>query len=351
MSNLPQDLKHLVHEQWLRLRVRGAEQRLRERAIRRAIERAVSQANPRIRGLIGYRDRLHDAVAHCLDYCDELARQIPGPVTVNRQTWSQVPLLSAMFGDPERIRWALSSSDCRDYLGRTPLKTDDCYAILLALPVFRKQLGMELSGETIQRDISQTTLSFEHIDVVLCSGDPERVRIKAAQGIMDALVGFAARTIGRQQERIDELAERLRIARIKQKVLSPTTHGLEILRDGGTAHTPQFQIIGRQIKELEKEFAEAHQGLSTLNDYLDRLIALLQQPETLVAARFERVRLDRMNVVRPEREHHGQSTEIEFLRTYSGERAGRIGLMVRFPRNELATEQEWMAQAERHVNT
>jgi hypothetical protein len=350
MSNLPQDLKHLVHEQWLRLRVRGAEQRLRERAIRRAIERAVSQANPRIRGLTGYRDRLHNAIADCLEYAKEIAERIPGPVTVNRQTWLQDRLIRALFGDPNRILWALSSNDCRDYMNRSALKTGDCYGLLMAHPVFRKQLGMDLSGDTIQRDIQQTTLSFDNIDVIMCSSDPQKVRAKATQGIMDALVGFAAKDIGRQQERIDELEERLRIVRIKQKVVSPSTHGLEILRDGGLADTTQYKILGRQIKELEKELAESHQGLSTLNDYLDRLIALLQHPETLVAARFERVRLDRMNVLRPDREDGGQSAEIEFLRAYSGERAGRMALMVRFAREDLVTDQDWIAQAERYVN-
>ncbi|WP_295388323.1 hypothetical protein [uncultured Thiodictyon sp.] len=350
MNSLWQDLGHVVQEHWSRQRVREAERRLRESTIRLAIERAVDQANPRIRGLNGYRNRLHDAVAGCLDYCKELAWRIPGPVTVSRATWSSDPLLRALFSDPSRIRWELASNDCRDYMERTPLTTGDCYAILLAQPVFRKQLGMDLSGETMQRDIAQTTLSFENIDVVRCAESPEAVRAKTAQAIMDALVGFAAQDIGLQEARIAELEDSLRIMRIKKKVLSPATHGLEILRDRGTAHATEHLIIEKQIDELESELAAAHQGLSTLNDYLERLAALLQVPTALIAARPERVRLDRMNVVRPDRKDASNTFDIEFMRAYRGERAGRMVLLVRFARADLITDQERQMQAERYVN-
>lgn len=333
------------------MRVHSARRRLHERTIRRAIERAVDQANPRIRGLNGYRNSLHDPVCGCLDYCNELAWRIPGPVTVSRENWSRDPLLGALFSDPSRIRWDLASSDCRDYMQRTALKTSDCYAILLAQPVFRRQLGMDLSGDTLQRDIAQTTLSFDNIEVVLCAGSPEAVRAKTAQAIMDSLVGFAAQEIGRQEARIAELEEKLRIAKIKQKVLSPATHGLEILRDGGTAHTTEYLIIGRQAQDLERELTEAHQGLSTLNDYLERLAVLLQHPTALIAARPERVRLDRLNVVRPDRKEASNTAEIEFMRAYRGERAGRMVLMIRFARADLITDQERDAELERYVNT
>jgi len=350
MSRLWQDLERFAHEQWARVRMRGARMRLRESAIRRAIERAVDLANPRIRGLNGYRRILYEPMARCLDYSEELARRVPGPVRLNRQTWSDDPLLNSLFGDPSRIRWAVSSTDCRDYMGKTALMTGDCYAILLAAPVFRRQFGMEINGDTLTRDIAQTTLSFDNIEVILAAGNPETVRAKTAQAIMDALVEFAAQEIGRQESRIEELEESLRIVRIKQRVVSPTTRGLEILRDGGGAHTTEYMIIGQQIKELERDLAEAHQGLSTLNDYLDRFATLLRTPQTLIAARPERVRLDRMNVVRQEREEDAQSAEIEYLRAYHGERAGRMVLMVRFARAELVSDQERMIEAERYFS-
>ncbi len=343
-------LARFAREQWARLRVEAARFRLREKAIRRAIERAVDHANPRMRGINGYRQKLYEPMARCLDHAEMLARRIPGPIRLNRESWSQDPLLNALFSDPGRIRWTLASSDCRDYIGKTAFLTGDCYAVLLALPVFRRQFGMELTGETVQRDIAQTTLSFENIEVIMPAGNPETVRAKTSQAIVDALVEFAAQDIRRQESRIEELSESLRITRIREKVLNPTAHGLEILRDGASAHSAESLIIKRQIKELERELAEAHRGLTTLNDYLDRFASLLMSPETLIAARVERVRLDRMNVVRQEHDEDAPSAELEFLRAYHGERAGRMVLMIRFARSEVASDQERILEAERHFS-
>ncbi len=224
-------------------------------------------------------------------------------------------------------------------MGKTALMMGDYYAILMALLVFRRQLGMELSGETLQRDIAQTSLSFDNIEVIMAAGNQETVSAKTVAAIMDALVEFAIQEIGRQQARIEESEDGLRIVRIKQKVVSPLAHGLEILRDH-RAQTTEYLIIGNEIKELERKLADAHQRLSTLNDYLDRFAVLLRTPETLIAARPERICLDRMNVVRQEREEDPQSTQIEYLRAYHGERAGHMVLMVRFARAEFVSNQE-----------
>ncbi len=82
MSRPWQDLTRLVNDQRSRLRVRKARNRLREDAIRHAIEHVVDLANPRIRGLNGYRRLLREPIARCLDYSEELARRVPGPGAV-----------------------------------------------------------------------------------------------------------------------------------------------------------------------------------------------------------------------------------------------------------------------------
>jgi hypothetical protein len=116
MNNLWQDLKRIAGERWSQRQAAAARRRRRERTIHEAIERVIDQVDPRLRGLSGYRRKLQDGVAAALDHSAELARRIPGPVTLNRETWAQDPLLNAMFADPERIRWVLSSPDVCAYL-------------------------------------------------------------------------------------------------------------------------------------------------------------------------------------------------------------------------------------------
>ncbi len=349
MSELWERVGRFVRDWWGSQQTAGADRRRHDEEVERTIERVVDHANPRIRGLPGYRRRLRDAVARSLDYCDELAQRLPGPVRLDRQTWSSDPQVNALFASADRMRWALTSPQVRAYVKETPLETGDCYAVLAAMPQVRSQLGMELLGDAIQRDVKQTTVSFANHEVGLPAGDPEQVRVLTAHAVMDTLVGTAVQDIAAQEERIAGLDERLRMVRIKQKALSPTARSVDLLGTGGEPKSAEYEALGKRIQELEMDLADARQGLSTLDDYLDRLVAVLRHPENHVGARLERVRLDRMNVVRQDR-GDDDAQVLEFLRGYRGDRPGRVLLMVRFPRSELVPDSERLAEVERYVN-
>lgn len=351
MNALWERIRLFAQEQLSRLQVKSAERRLRETQVHLAIERVVDQANPRIRALPGYRRKLFDAVSRSLDHCMDLTGRIPGPVLLNRETWSTDPLINALFGSHDRMRWVLTSPGVRAYIKETGLESSDCYAVLSAFPETRNQLGMEVLGDTLQRDVKQTTVSFAAHEVGLAGPDPQSVRASAAQAAMDILVGVAVKDIAAQEEQIAEFEDRLRIVRIKRKSLSPGARGMDFLSAGSQSHLAEYEAMGKRIQELEKDLADARQGLSTLDDYLDRLDALLQHPERHIGAKLERVRLDRMNVIRAQSETGSrEGTELEFLRGYRDDKPGRVLLLVRFSRSEIIPESERLAKIERYAN-
>lgn len=338
-----------IRQHWTRLHARSAAHRQREETVRLAVERLVDQANPRLRAVSGYRRKLFEATAACLDYCHALAQRIPGPVTLDRPAWGTDPVLNALFGDWERVRQVISGPPVRAFVQETPLATDDCYAILAALPLRRNQLGMELVGDDIHRDVQQTVLTFVNHDVGLPGPDEDSVRARAAQAIMDTLVSVAVAEIAVQEERIEELEDRLRILRIKRKSVTPSPHGLDFLHDGSAAHATEYETLTRRIGEDEQALAEAQVGLATLDDYLHRLNAILAEPERWIGARTERVVLDRMNVVRESGDTR-EAQEATFLRGYRAGQPGRVLLLVRFKRADMIPASERLAEIERFMS-
>jgi hypothetical protein len=194
-------------------------------------------------------------------------------------------------------------------------------------------------------------VSFANHEVVLPAPDPDQVRQLAGGAIMDTLVGLAVADITAQEERIAELEDRLRIVRLKQKVLKPRAHGVDFVSEGGGSHLADYEALGKRVLELEKDLAEARKGLSTVDDYLERLNTELRHPERLGGAKLERVRLDRMNIVRKEATSGDDAVELEFLRGYRRGQPGRVLLLIRFPRSELIAEKERLAAIDRYVNT
>jgi len=340
-------LLQIVSEQWLRLREDGAERRSRELALDEAIEHVVDKTNPRIRALPGYRRKLRDGVGRSLAFSRSLAERIPGPVLLDRDAWADDPQVNALFGSYETLRRAITSPQIRRFVRETPLDDGDCYGALIATPVVRNQLGVALSGDNIQRDVRQTTVSFADHRLLLPGADEQAVRTAAADALMDVLLGIAIEDIASQEERIAEQDQALRRLRIKQRALGPLGAGLDLLGDDSTGRIAEHESLASQIQELERDLARARRGLGTLDDYLTRLDGLLRHPETRIETETERVRLDRMNVVRP---HGDAAAELSYLRAYRSGRPGRILMLVHFPRAELIPDSQLLAEVERYVN-
>jgi hypothetical protein len=88
--------------------------------------------------------------------------------------------------------------------------------------------------------------------------------------------------------------------------------------------------------------------LTTLDDYLDKLVALLAHPESHLGLEQVRVRLDRMNIVREDADDN-TAPEIEFTRGRRGGKPARVIMLIRFPRSELLEAGSGLREAERYL--
>jgi hypothetical protein len=352
MPGIWDSIRLFAAEQRSRLSAKSASAQLHDSQVNRAIERVVDSANPRLRALPGYRRKLFDAVARSLDFCAELTGRIPGPLTLDRESWSKDPVVNALFGSYERMRQCITSAAVRAYVKETALETGDCFGVLLAMPEVRTQLGTELFGDAVQRDVRQTVVSFSDHELLLPSAEPGQVREQLKDAALDVVVEIATQDIAEQEGRIAELENRLRIVRIKQKAVSPTGRGIDFLGSDSGTRRADYEAASGRIRELERDLAEARVGLTSLGDYLERLEGILLHPERHLGIKLERTRLDRMNVVRGEGEDGASAgMEIEFARGYRGDRPGRVLLLVRFPRAELIPDRDRLAELERYAST
>ena len=347
MKELWNQLARVIETQWSRFKVRNADQRRHESEIKQAVERVVDQINPRLRAIGGYRNKLFPVVERARAYAGELCVQVPGPVLVNRRTWSSDPIVNALFGSVERIRWILSGPEVRRYLKQYPLG-GDCYAILAAYPNHRRQLGVALVGETLRKDVRQTAVSFSDHEVAVVGESEEEVREALAGEALDLWVGLAAQDILEQESRIAEIEERLRIVRIKLRAADTRSRGARILLDDNADRLGERDRLAARRAELEKDLVRERRGLLTLDDYLDRLVELLAHPEAHLGLERETVRLDRMNIVRKDGDERA-GREIEFTRVRRGDQPARVVAIIRFARSEVLEDAERLRAVERYL--
>ena len=345
MNELWHKLVQVAETQWERFKIRNAEQRRHEMEVNQGVERVLEQVNPRLRAIGSYRTKLFPVVERAQAYVQELIVQIPGPVFVNRQTWSSEPMVNALFGSVERMRWILSGPEVRRYLKQHPVGAD-CYAIIAAQPIVKRQLGVELVGETLHKDVSQTAVSFSDHQVALVREGEEEVRKALAPDVLDLLVSLAAQDILEQEARVAEFEERLRIVRLKLRIIDTRVQGAGVLLDDNTERLGERDTLAARAAELEKDLGRERRGLTGLGEYLDRLVELLSHPEAHLGLERVRIRLDRMNILR---EDTGTGTEIEFTRGRRGDKPARVLAIIRFPRTEVLEDSERLREVERYL--
>ena len=126
---------------------------------------------------------------------------------------------------------------------------------------------------------------------------------------------------------------------------------MDFLRDGSAAHLAEEEALGQRIAELEQQLVGVSEGLKTLDDHLTRLVEGLRNQDGRLSIRRERVTLDRMNIVRatPNGGGDGGLQEIELAVGYRGDTRGRVLLLIRFPRSEIITVEERLAEADQFL--
>jgi hypothetical protein len=338
-------LLRFVKQQLSAVGSRGAERRQHERVVSQAVERVVDQVNPRLRAVSRYRKRLFPVVEGAMEHATGLAQRVPGPIRLDRRTWAEDPIVNALFGNADRMRWVLTGPEVRRYVKNHPLG-GDCSAVLAAMPELKKQLGMELMGEAVQRDVRQTTMSFANHQVGLVGENEHEVRRALADAALDLLVALATDDITEQESRITELDDRLRITRLKRKLEENRSRGAAFILDGSEEHEKAVQSLDARIAELESDLAGAKKGLESLDDHLQRLVDQLETPDKLLGIDEAKVRLDRMNIVRT---NGDAGAELSFTRVRRGEQLARVVTLISFPRSELLEESERLREVERYL--
>jgi hypothetical protein len=347
MTDVSKTLRLLVEEFLSRLRVRGAERRLRNSAAELACERIVTQTNPALRGMPGYRRRLLPVARRILEHGESLLRQIPGPIELDPSAWARDPLVNALFADLPRLRQVISGRTVQRWLRDNPDHDGEVFGLLVAMPEERHQLGMELVGDRVQRDIKQTTLSFAEMEVVAVAEGMDVLRRSLSAPLADLIVSLPQARIAARQERIDALEQNLAMLRSKLNSVNPRIGGADLALAAGSSRLAERERLQREVGELERDLADARRGLGDIGEYLESLVQELDHPEREIHLEAMDLWLDRMNVVRDRRSEDAR--EIRLMRARRSDRPGRVAQFVRFPRRLVMSVDERFDDIERHI--
>ena len=319
-----------------------AEARARDNEVRVAIEHVVDAINPKLRAVSGYRKKLKPAVERSLAYCAGLVEKLPLAVEVNGKAWSNDPTVRAFFsgvGDLQRVY--SRSNEVQDYFDRHA-DQDSCYALLSMLCKERSVLGMEMHGDVMRRDVRQTSVSFSDHRVVKPASSQDALRKELEQRAFEALVTYALERImalvssrnSLQQQR-QLLDMQLKLAHVKRASLTP-------LLEGKGDEAIDVEALRKQQQQTGEALEQARAGLTTLQDYIDRISEVLGDPGTHLRVGRVSMRLSKMNIKLESVASAEDGHQLDLTEVSLGENLKRTLLITRFPRDELLAKQDFL---------
>jgi len=320
-----------------------ADARARESELRVAIEHVVDAINPKLRAISGYRKKLRPAVERSLAYSAGLVEQLPAVVEVNGKAWSTDPTVRAFFsgvGDLQRVY--SRSEEVQDYFDGHADR-ENCYALLSMLCKERSVLGMEMHGDVMRRDVRQTSVSFADHRVVKPSTSQDALRKELEQRAFEALVTYALECITERvssrnslQEQRQLLDMQLRLAHAKRASLTP-------LLEGKGDEVINIEALRKQHQQTGEALEQVRAGLTTLDDYIERISEVLGDPGTHLRVGRISMRLNKMNIRLDGAASAEDGHQLELTEVSLGENLKRILLITRFPRDELLARQTFLS--------
>ncbi len=314
--------------------------REREKAVGAAVELIVEGTDRRLRGVGGYRRTLAPAVARTLEFVDALVASLPGPVDLSRRSWQDEPSVNAFFGAADDVPRTLTrSKELRDFFLHAR-DAQEAFALLTLTRQEKSVLGMALQGDVIQREVPQVSVGFVEPRILAPAlserASREEVRRRALNLFVlhaqNRLTELQARREGLEQERqIQQL--RLRRARTRQQSLAAVEDATE---------EEDMEGIEKALEENARALDALGGVRAPLEGQLEEVRAVFASPEAHLGVERVSLRVNRMGI-KVEEGAAELAHELDLFELSMGS-ARRVATLVRCPRAEMLTVEEFLGQ-------
>jgi hypothetical protein len=211
----------------------------------------------------------------------------------------------------------------------------------------RHILGVAQEGETLRRDVPQTTVSFSDHQVRMCGRTDAELRSEIVQRLLDQLALEGLARTAADKSRRDELERERALLKTRLQLLERQGTGIRaVLGSDATADPGELARLKAEVEENERHLADLGLRAEALDRALDHVRAVFAEPERHLYVSTRRLRLDRMNVVLDEHSTQaGDDFAFQVARLPTTPPRVRAFSLVRFARADMLPMQSMFDRA------
>jgi hypothetical protein len=312
------------------------------------VDEIVDVVDPRLRMHGSYQKRLTPAARVTLAHLRALRDRLPPQtLTLESANWAHDPRLNAFFA---------TAGEVPAFLGRSrPLRAlfkgegaaaTEAFGLLAMRYEERRVLANKLVGDQLQHDVAQTTVSFSKHRLFAPALSLPAARMEVGRQLFLRLGQLALKRIVEADERAADLTQHKGYLGTRLRLLNMAKDGLGGIVDDPATIDQQIRDVEREMKETVDQFIEVKSGIATLDDYLERVREILENPAQHLELRRTPVRVNRLGIKLEPGEQDATANDLVLDELDLGDTRVVIA-MVRCPRSEIPPEQDLIAEAER----
>ena len=316
--------------------------------LERATERVVEGSDPRLRALPGYGRRLRAPVETAVRHVIDLVGRLPEPAEISRQAFRNDPRLRAFFVSPEHLQETMAGCPMMsDYLrGAKPAAGDAIFGLLSMTRSEKNVLGMDLRGDTLQREVAQVAVNFSDHRYLGPSGDETETRRELMRRGFDFLIEKALASIIAARSKKAELDQQRQLLQRKLRAMEAGSWGLEAAFAPSEAGPTDLAALEAEIQAVENELLALGSKPHALEHSLEHIGATLGDPARWLDMRSVSLELSPMSV-KAGPGTTGRSCQLELTELFSASGQQRTVLLGRFPAQDLPPRPDFMEEAAR----
>jgi hypothetical protein len=304
------------------------------------IEQVVDNTDTNMRLIIGYKKKLRHAVESSFEYIDALVETIPGPVDVNRHTFSTDPQVNAFFVNVEDLQVKFSRSpELRDFIEQNSVRElNDIFALLCMEKKEKTVYGVELEGDIIRRDVPQVGVSFSDHQLLSPAHTESQVREGLRHCLFDGLVTEAVERLKLSQSKVERLQDQKRRLQIMLRNARAKRHGSI---SGEKAIPVKSAELQRLLAENERALIASKTGLGTPEDSLKQVNGVFENPDQYIKVDNVELKINKMGIKLNEKSQES-ANEIHLAQVAFGETPSRVVLLARYPSSEILPKEDFL---------
>lgn len=298
-----------------------------EEPVHHATDRVVQIADPVIRQAKGYRRILAGPIAGSMQYFESLLETIPGPVVLDRKRYYDDPTIKALFASPDELDEVLHYNPEINKLRKQGL-SGEIVAMMTMLQQERTIFGHKQEGELIIRDVRQQAVSFTDHRIVAPSLDLQTTRNGIVNRGLEVLATVAMERITTLRANKAELQGQKEYLKGMVKILGGRSHRQEIFAAPTSKNREELRKVEQHLAEVEQELEQLRRQIALPEQSLAHLEEILGQPQSMLAAHRQTLRLDWKGVLVDD-EPGSEGNDIT-LAEFSMEEVRRSAVLVSF---------------------